>query len=82
MNLRYRVHSANRVQVDQEVELAGGQKVQAKVTVLEVELVPEGHAGGSLVLRPTVVGDAEGEALRETFAVDGLIEFTASRVEG
>lgn len=81
MNLRYRVHGAHPAQVDQEVELAGGQKIQAKVTVLEVELVPHGHAGGSLVLRPTVVGDAESAALRETFAVGGLIEFTASRVE-
>lgn len=77
MNLRYRVHGTSRVQILRDATLSDGAKVSALVPALEVELVPEGHPGGSLVLR---FANAEAD-LAEKFAAGALVG-AAFEVEG
>lgn len=78
MNLRYRVHGASRVQVQRNATLDDGAQVEALVPALEIELVPEGHPGGSLVLRFANAGDDTAA----TFSAGALVEGAFTRVEG
>lgn len=81
MKLRYRVHSANPSPLPVTATLENGETVEATTLALEVELVPEGHRGGTLTLR-LLGADKEARAADlASYQVGALVEIDPILVE-
>ena len=84
MQLRYRVHGANTVRIETEVELKDGGTARALLPVLDVELVPDGQVDGAGTIKlrlPAPKTEADTAWVQQFLTADRLFDLALTPVE-